>query len=329
VVRTWPTIGGAVTTAAFFKDTVGPTTNAVTVASSTAGAPPTINATVFDNLTGKGVIKAAEYFIDLLGAPGTGVAMLARDGSLNTTHEAVTGVVAPGVYFALGNGTHTIYVRGQDALGNWGSAATTAFVKDALGPVASAVTASPNSTSTPPTISAQIDDRTMGGNKIKGAEFFIDSIGAAGTGISMSAKDGTFNTAYEKVLAAISTAIFSNLSQGLHTIYLHGQDAAGNWGAMAGTTFTKLGSNLAALSQAQPVAASAAATTRTATFASAASPNLSVSAAPASQQVARLVPASLASSPSSTLLGERAALGRSRQLRAAQLLDAVFANWRS
>jgi len=78
------------------------------------------------------------------------------------------------------------------------------------------------------TLYAHIDDVETGNSNIAGAEYFIDAVGASGSGTPMYAKDGAFNTPIELVNATINGNF---LSAGLHRIYVHGRDAAGNWGA--------------------------------------------------------------------------------------------------
>jgi len=55
----------------------------------------------------------------------------------------------------------------------------------------------------------------------------------------MNASDGLFNSGTENVTKALTAAQFSALSEGTHTIYVNGQDAAGNWGATQSATFVK------------------------------------------------------------------------------------------
>jgi len=62
---------------------------------------------------------------------------------------------------------------------------------------------------------------------IAAAEYFIDSLGEDGTGITMSASDGAFDSAAEKVTARVP---IEDLTTGSHTLYVHGMDSQGNWG---------------------------------------------------------------------------------------------------
>ena len=109
---------------------------------------------------------------------------------------------------------------------------------DTLGPVtvAGSVTAEPIPAVQGETIwyNATIDDSNKGNSNIVAAEYFIDSTGADGTGTAMSAADGSFDSPIEDV----TWSGICNLSPGTHTLYVHGQDAAGNWGSFESVNFT-------------------------------------------------------------------------------------------
>lgn len=82
-----------------------------------------INDTRFSNLTGiepSQNIAAAEYYVDVppweTGA--TSFSMSAMDGNFDSPIEEVTAMLDT---TGLSNGRHTIFVRGQDANGNWGA----------------------------------------------------------------------------------------------------------------------------------------------------------------------------------------------------------------
>jgi hypothetical protein len=72
-----------------------------------------------------------------------------------------------------------------------------------------------------------IDDLSTGLSNIAQAEYFVDIIGGNGSGNAMTPSDGSFDSAYEEVMAQIDV---SSWALGVHTIYIHGQDAAGFWG---------------------------------------------------------------------------------------------------
>jgi len=78
------------------------------------------------------------------------------------------------------------------------------------------------------TLNATIDDTATGNSPIAGAEYFIDTLGASGTGVAMSPSDGTFNSSVEGVSATVDV---SGQPAGNHTLYVLGRDMSGNWGA--------------------------------------------------------------------------------------------------
>ena len=55
----------------------------------------------------------------------------------------------------------------------------------------------------------------------------------------MSASDASFDSGTEGVTATLTATQFNALSQGSHTIYVHGKDQLGNWGATASVSFVK------------------------------------------------------------------------------------------
>ena len=228
---------GSFDTAILRVDAKGPTTSALVLAPNpTGGAAVTLTGTADDRASGSSDIAAAEYWIDA-GAP---VAMTA-----NTTASpvaSISGVIPATVVGSLIDGDHFVSVRSQDALGNWGDPATKTLTVDKTGPTTTSVLANPNpsngkvgvNSSTPVVrVTASVSDASSGGSKIATAEGFIDTVGANGTGFLFFASDGSFNNATEAVQADIPLATINALSQGTHTIYVHGKDAVGNWGATA------------------------------------------------------------------------------------------------
>jgi len=101
---------------------------------------------------------------------------------------------------------------------------------DVSGPAASALSLSPNpsSGSSPVTLNALISDVDSGNNTITAAEYFLDATGASGSGIALLAQDGVFDSSSEAVTATIDP---TPLPSGNHNVYVHGQDALGNWGS--------------------------------------------------------------------------------------------------
>ena len=71
---------------------------------------------------------------------------------------------------------------------------------------------------------------------ISGAEYFIDSAGVSGTGNSLTASDGAYDELTEDASASID---ITGLSQGSHTVYVHGLNNNSEWGAFSTISFTK------------------------------------------------------------------------------------------
>jgi len=78
-------------------------------------------------------------------------------------------------------------------------------------------------------LQASINDTATGNSNISAAEYFIDSAGTSGSGVAMNATDGSFSSPIENVNASWDSRTVPN---GEHTIYVHGKDAADNWGAL-------------------------------------------------------------------------------------------------
>jgi hypothetical protein len=87
-------------------------------------------------------------------------------------------------------------------------------------------------------LSANIDDGRYNNSNgsepsqnIAAAEYYLDGPPwNGGTAVAMSPADGNFNSTVEGAAAAIDT---TSLSQGQHILYVRGQDASGNWGAVS------------------------------------------------------------------------------------------------
>jgi hypothetical protein len=171
----------------------------------------------------------------------------------------------PATSFAgLVEGVHFIDVSAQDALGNWGVSGTITLTLDQTGPAAPAPTLSPNDlnlSGAPPVthvrLEAVVEDELAAGvqSALANAEGFVGNQGADGTGFAVFAKDGLFDETSEEVYFDIPIANFLYLAQGDHSVWLHGLDRAGNWGAFGsatvsidrGVTSDTVGPNVSAL----------------------------------------------------------------------------------
>jgi hypothetical protein len=231
----------------FNLDKLGPISSAIVLTpSSTNGlVDVTLQATASDAATGGHDVDQAEFFIDATGVPGTGTALTA---STPTTVVSLNATILAATVAGLAEGSHTISVRAHDIFGNWGPFATASLVVDKTGPNASLLSTNPNPTNGlwgvqggstsvfEQRLDATITDPTAGGvsSNVVAAEYFVDTIFTAGTGHLMVPLSGTFTTGTTAaVYQLLNLYAINALTQGQHLIYVHGKDAAGNWGPYA------------------------------------------------------------------------------------------------
>jgi hypothetical protein len=159
--------------------------------------------------------------------------MTATDAAFDSPTEAVTGTLP-----TLSNGVHSIYVRGRDSVGNWGPLSSTTVSTDTAGPVSTGLSLTPNPTngSVSVAVHATASDTTTGGAGISAAEYFIDGAVVDGAGTTMVVNNPGAVTA--SVDATIAAATINALSEGSHTVKVHGQDSVGNWGPVASIILT-------------------------------------------------------------------------------------------
>ena len=237
------------TTADIFLNPIGPVTSDVTATPNPTNTAPKITALEDDSNTGNTKVTAAEYFIDNPGNDGKGIPMKASDGKFNSLTENVVATLSPTTFKRLADGPHEIYVHGKDATGKWGILVSTTFTKDTVGPVTSNVTVLPNPASTAPTVTATVSDAMTGNSNVVAVEYFIDKSGTAGKGTAIPVPSPSPSVS---VSAVLSLTAFGKLKLGNHKIYVHGKDAAGNWGKLVSVAFTK---GAQAVASASPAAA--------------------------------------------------------------------------
>ncbi|MEN9706034.1 MAG: hypothetical protein RLZZ393_1913, partial [Pseudomonadota bacterium] len=230
---------GAYGFAALNVDKAGPTTtiNRLTPNPASTTSALSLGVTGDDTATGNGNVVAAEYSLD-----GAAAVALTAAGGVASTRSLSATISPPAGGFTTGS--HTLTVRSQDALGNWGSAASANFTVQSVGPTAtvSSVSQTPNNgtrslTVSQPVVRVATSFVAGGAGTVVGAEGFIDQQPAAGTrGLPLVPADGQWNQATEAAYLDIPLPTVTGLSNGSHTVYVRGRDALGNWGAFASGT---------------------------------------------------------------------------------------------
>jgi multicopper oxidase len=234
---------GEVSSDTFAIARIGPVVRAIVLnPNPTNLEPPTTHLSATADVTAHAgrTVAAAEYFVDPAGpqVPGSGTA-LAVAGT--AAIAALDGEVS---LAGLTAGVHVIVIEAQDEIGNWGPARSIELVIDLAGPVTTSVTVSPNPNNGTLEqdghpgvvwVTATITDGGPNPSHIKAAEGFIDPAGtpAAHNGWNLIPVDGQFDQSVEQAYAPIPLAEIAGLSDGGHVFSVRGQDAAGNWGALA------------------------------------------------------------------------------------------------
>jgi len=174
-------------------------------------------------------IRAAEVFIDSAGSNGSGLLFLASDGAYDSPAEAVYADIPLTTIAQLGEGSHVLYVHGQDAAGNWGATGSVTLIIDKTPPAVSNVTAA--LTGATVNLSATAADPSPG--RVVAAEWFEGNDPGIGLGHSMSVSGGT-------VTATIDAGTWS---AGSHALSVRAKDSAGNWSVAVSASLTIAASN--------------------------------------------------------------------------------------
>jgi FtsP/CotA-like multicopper oxidase with cupredoxin domain len=195
-----------------------------------------IRATGDDRMTGNNEITAGSYWIDSGPHMSMTIDTVGSVSSMSATIPAID-------MEALSEGEHILSVNSTDSWGNMGMAATASLNVDRTGPIVTSVSVTPGVLSELSTVRLNTT-MTDGGSgspavnsNIQKAEGFIDTIGAPGTGFPLIPRDGLFDEQTEEAYGDISFATILSLADGVHTLFVHGQDSSGNWGATSSVTF--------------------------------------------------------------------------------------------
>lgn len=176
-------------------------------------------------------VNAAEYFLDTIGANGSGTA-------LTVGSPAGTVTVGPFTIDAasLPVGLHTVFIHARDSADLWGGFDAEAFYVDRVGPDSVGLSLDPEHTNGTSSVAltGTADDVLNGNQNVTDAEFRIDSQAAAPTAMSVTPPPA----AIAEITATIPQASVNGLTQGAHTIFVRSRDAFGNWGAYSSVTLT-------------------------------------------------------------------------------------------
>jgi FtsP/CotA-like multicopper oxidase with cupredoxin domain len=185
--------------------------------------------------TGGSVSKLvdAEAFLDLAAgatpAGGSGLQLIAVDASMDSSDEAVYGLLPLSQVRALPNGTHRMYVRALDAAGTWGDFSVVTLLVDKTAPVLAGLSASPNPTAGASQVT--LTTTVTEANTLAAAEYWVGTTDP-GAGRATSASVSTAGT---QLTVDVPTA---NLPPGAQRINLRVKDLAGNWSNAVATTVT-------------------------------------------------------------------------------------------
>lgn len=227
---------GACTSVVLNLDKTGPTTSALVLSPnpSSGAVPVALSGSASDVASGGANVTAFEYWVDA-GAH----TVITLTGTAAPVRSLSASLPAPGT------GTHTVSVRSQDALGNWGAVATTVLTGTVGGPVTSGLTLLPSSanngsygvSSGQPVVRVR-GIETSSAARVRAAEGFIDGASCPATtvrGFPFTPVDGAWGGATENVTSDIPLATINKLSLGSHTIWVRGKDSTGAWGACVST----------------------------------------------------------------------------------------------
>ena len=142
-----------------------------------------------------GAIIGAEYFFDIDPGEGNGIPIGESHGVTNIYYDDIKFDIQLPENLSLG--PHCVYLRMKNEEGVWGLPQKRLFTVN-------------------------------GPQIIVAAEYYIDDDPGYGKGIALNAEDGAYDSDYEETEKIEIFA--SNLSLGLHTIYVRMQDITGNWG---------------------------------------------------------------------------------------------------
>jgi Multicopper oxidase len=192
-----------------------PTTSGVTLTPSTTnGTIPAAGVAVTATFTP--AATATEYFIDTVGANGTGTPIATN--------------ISTGVLATLNAGIHVVYVHGQNVNG-WGPVASAPLNLDKAGPATSGLSVVPAVSNGVGNVAlnASGSDASTGGSTVTSGAYSV-----AGGGPGALAPSGPIGV----TTALKATLPVGALSEGTHVVSVTSTDSLGNTGAASTVTMT-------------------------------------------------------------------------------------------
>jgi hypothetical protein len=119
------------------------------------------------------------------------------------------------------SGEHTLYIRGQDALGYWGAPGSAVLYLDKAGPAVTGLSLNPNPSngSADVLLGATADERPTGNSLVVAAEYSLDG-GAGWVPMALS----TSGTSVKALTATIPVTDVAALGEGLHPVMVRAWD---------------------------------------------------------------------------------------------------------
>ncbi len=204
-----------------------------------------VSASIVDTAGGR--VVAAEGFLNPgpNPTPGTGFALVATDGAMDSATESAYGLIPLSALNGLPDGTnYRVVVRGKDDAGNWGPTLDAPLAIDTVSPVLGPLSASPNPTNGAATVSITGSTSEMG---LNAAEIWVGADPGKGKGTPSTI---SVNGAGTQVTLTVAVPPFTI---GTRVVNVRIMDKAGNWsntrsviitiraGAPAGTAAALLG----------------------------------------------------------------------------------------
>lgn len=232
-----PAFGGMLTTVtvkalAAAGDKIGPATTGVTYTPATTTAPATLSAHASDVGHGGSTIQSVEYYVDDITLAST---------LMDLSSAAATETDATTTTFTLDPGQHVVYVRSQDAAGNWGPFSSVLLTgADASAPTVSGILLTPHVDGSAHAkdvhVSATADDSASGNNTIASGEMLVVPFGTPLSGGTYFPMDVSQAAPVASLDGTIPASYVAAHPEGLYRVFVHATDDQGNQGSITAAT---------------------------------------------------------------------------------------------